>query len=160
MTPGDLSALIGAVSGITSLLTVVWMMAFRLSQISTRLDLLWKVYIEDSLIQQRRQGNLHHSSGFSNSQAWIESHKQQFSPEISRKLFSVAQKHKTLPSEECLAVDVLKILSWEGVLSRCRALEVPPSEYIVHAVAIIHEMHQALAAGPEAIAKLPYALEG
>ena len=58
------SAIVGAFTGILSLVGIIYMLGYKLSSIETRLTLIWSVYVEDALRHQVRRGNLHHSSPY------------------------------------------------------------------------------------------------
>jgi len=58
------SAVVGAITGILSLMGIIYMLGYKLSSIETKLTLLWSIFVEDSLRQQVRKGNLSHGSPY------------------------------------------------------------------------------------------------
>ena len=59
-----ISASVGALTGILSLLGIIYMLGYKFSRIETRLDLIWSIFVEDALRDQMRSGNLTHSSPY------------------------------------------------------------------------------------------------
>ena len=52
----DIVAVVGLIVGIVSLLTVIYTAAWKLSAISTKVDTLWEIFLEDSRSEVRRLG--------------------------------------------------------------------------------------------------------
>lgn len=51
----EIAALIGAISGLVSLIMIGYTLGVWRGTINTKVDTLWKIYVEDELVRQRAQ---------------------------------------------------------------------------------------------------------
>ena len=56
--------IIAWIPGILALVGVLYALVVRLTRIETRLDLIWKIFVEEGLRNQMQLGNLQHSSPY------------------------------------------------------------------------------------------------
>ena len=148
--------IVTAVPGVLSLLGFLWVTAFKLSALTTKVDTMWKVLILDVLQRQQAAGMIAHGSGWSNTEEYKATYKAKFSSERSTILFEIARSYKrTLPSEEELTLQVMKVTGWNRLNRWCEELGgMFLTTLLIHCVVTIREMHEAIQ--NDTVDDLPY----
>jgi hypothetical protein len=110
------SSVVGLITGVISLLGLIYVLGWRLGRISLKVDLLWKVYIEEALISlERSSDNLNSNNG------------EIFPEEMAIKIRDVLRKRgvkkkgfeeKIISVIERIRLEDLKALSGEGSTKR------------------------------------------
>ena len=139
----NLVQLLGGIAGVVSLLTIAYLVGFRFSKLETKVELLWKILIEDSLRQQLRQGYLSRGSPYAVTEKW----KEEISPLRDPKLVKEVRYHlkgKRLPEDDAkLVYLIIKVRGWETVFSRSQEVGMEVQQYLAHTVASMRsEFHQ------------------
>ena len=130
-----ISASVGALTGILSLLGIIYMLGYKFSRIETRLDLIWSIFVEDALRDQMRNGNLTHSSPY---QLRRDLKPTQFlSLSTARSLCSL--RHL---SDQKLALEILSYVGFEYISHWSMENEMTTQEYLAMCVGAVRTTDQ------------------
>ena len=128
------SAIIGAFTGILSLVGIIYMLGYKLSSIETRLNLIWSVFVEDALRQQVRRGNLSHSSPDTLSRSLTS---EQF---IGNDLVHQLSKKSHLADHQ-LALEIISTLGFDFISKYSMEHEMTTQEYVAMCVVSVRSLN-------------------
>tara|TARA_Y100000034_G_scaffold98937_1_gene121357 strand:- start:46 stop:450 length:405 start_codon:yes stop_codon:yes gene_type:complete len=126
-------AIIGALTGILSLLGIIYMLGYKLSSIDTKLSLLWKVFIEDNLRGQVQQGNLVHSSPYKLTRSLTSD---KF---LSKDVISVLRKKPQLTNDQ-LAIEIISKVGFDSISSLSMKYDMTTQEYVALCVGAVRSL--------------------
>ena len=138
-----LLSVVGASSGVLSLLAVLYAFGFKLGRLQTQVDLLWKIDVEDSLRRQRQAGYISAQS----EDALTERFFREKGDSVSELMTASCERMiaKKLPIDDGqLAITIQKALGWESVLNHSRILDLPIHDFLALAVTRVRMMQRAL----------------
>jgi len=128
----QLASIIGAVAGLFSFLAIVLTYVTKLSKMETKIDLIWKVFVEDALRSQVKTGILSHSSPYSLSIKFNQ-YRNLISSEILQKL-----KVKNISNDYQLMEEYIKCVGFEEISQQSRERDMSNQEYLAICVGVIH----------------------
>ena len=127
------SAIVGAFAGILSLVGIIYMLGYKLSNIETRLNLIWAVFVEDALRQQVRRGNLSHSSPYTLSRSLTS---EQF---IGNDLVNKLSKKSHLADHQ-LAFEIISMLGFDFISKSSMEHDMTTQEYVAMCVVSVRSL--------------------
>ena len=127
------SAIVGAFAGILSLVGIIYMLGYKLSNIETRLNLIWAVFVEDALRQQVRRGNLSHSSPYTLSRSLTSG---QF---IGDNLVNQLSKKSHLADHQ-LAFEIISMLGFDFISKSSMEHDMTTQEYVAMCVVSVRSL--------------------
>lgn len=127
------SAIIGAFTGILSLVGIIYMLGYKLSSIETRLTLIWSIFVEDSLRQQVRRGNLSHSSPYKL--------RSSFTPDqfISKDFISKLNAKSHLTDSQ-LAFEIVSVLGFDFISKSSMERDMSTQEYVAMCIGSVRSL--------------------
>jgi hypothetical protein len=127
------SAVVGALTGILSLVGIIYMLGYKFSRIETRLDLIWSIFVEDALRQQVRRGNLTHSSPYKlNRSLTSESF-------LNKDVISVLRKKPQLTNDQ-LAIEIISKVGFDSISSLSMKYDMTTQEYVALCVGAVRSL--------------------
>ena len=127
------SAIVGAFAGILSLVGIIYMLGYKLSNIETRLNLIWAVFVEDALRQQVRRGNLSHSSPYTLGRSLTS---EQF---IGDNLVNQLSKKSHLADHQ-LAFEIISMLGFDFISKSSLEYDMTTQEYVAMCVVSVRSL--------------------
>lgn len=128
------SAIVGASTGVLSLVGIIYMLGYKLSSIETRLTLIWSVFVEDALRQQVRRGNLSHSSPYTLSRSLTS---EQF---IGNNSVSQLSKKSHL-SDHQLALEIISVLGFDFISKSSMEHDMTTQEYVAMCIVSVRSLN-------------------
>ena len=127
------SAVVGALTGILSLVGIIYMLGYKFSRIETRLDLIWSIFVEDSLRQQVRRGNLTHSSPYKLNRSLTS---ESFLNESS--IFKLSNKSHL--NDQQLALEIISTVGFDAISQSSMENNMTTQEYIAVCVGAVRSL--------------------
>jgi len=128
----QVASVIGAVAGLSSFLGIVLAYVTKLSKMETKLDLIWKVFVEDALRAQVTTGILSHSSPYLLSSK-SDQYRDLIPPEILQKM-----KNKNTSNDYQLVEEYIKHVGFDEVSKRSSERGMSNQAYLAICVGIMH----------------------
>ena len=128
----QVASVIGAVAGLSSFVGIVLAYVTKLSKMETKLDLIWKVFVEDALRAQVTTGILSHSSPYSLSSK-SDQYRDLIPPEILQKM-----KNKNTSNDYQLVEEYIKHVGFDEVSKRSSERGMSNQKYLAICVGIMH----------------------
>jgi len=128
----QIASIIGAVAGLSSFLAIVLTYVTKLSKMETKIDLIWKVFVEDALRAQVKIGILSHSSPYT-----LSSSSAQYSDLVSSETLQKLQT-KNISSDYQLVEEYIKCVGFDEVFAKSRERHMSNQEYLAICVGAIH----------------------
>ena len=127
------SAVVGALTGILSLVGIIYMLGYKFSRIETRLDLIWSIFVEDALRQQVRRGNLTHSSPYKLNRSLTS---ESFLNESS--IFKLSNKSHL--NDQQLALEIVSTVGFDVISQSSMENKMTTQEYIAVCVGAVRSL--------------------
>ena len=128
----QIASVIGAVAGLSSFVGIVLAYVTKLSKMETKLDLIWKVFVEDALRAQVKTGILSHSSPYYLSTK-SDQYRDLVPPEILQKM-----KDKNTSNDYQLVEEYIKHVGFDEVSKRSSERGMSNQKYLAICVGIMH----------------------
>jgi len=125
-------SIVGAVAGLSSFLGILLTYVTKLSKMETKIDLIWKVFVEDALRAQVKTGILTHSSSYS-----LSSKSDQYRDIVSLEILQ-KMKDKNTSNDYQLVEEYIKYVGFDEISKRSREGNMSNQEYLAICVGVIH----------------------
>jgi len=128
----QVTSIVGAFAGLCSFVGIILTYVTKLSKMETKIDLIWKVFVEDGLRYQVKIGTLHHSSPYSLSD--------RFSKHIdlvSAQTVAYLQG-KNIVDPYLLVEEYIRYVGFTAVLEESRKRDLTTQEYLALCVGAIN----------------------
>jgi len=132
---------IGAVAGVGALGTIIWALAFRFSALSVKVDLMWKVVVEDALSRERDRGVLSHGSDYGVNSGWL-CRKAEACDRSMVPIFAQIASRTSGQSRGDIALAILSEVGPEEVAEQARHYELNSSGYLAVTAVMVEEINQ------------------
>ena len=109
------------------------MLGYKLSSIETRLTLIWSIFVEDSLRQQVRRGNLSHSSPYTLSRSLT-------SEQFIGDNFVHRLSKKSHLSDHRLALEIISTLGFDFISKSSMEHDMTTQEYVAMCVVAVRSL--------------------
>ena len=141
----EIGAIVGSITGVVSLLCVIYGFGFKFGKMETKLDLLWSIDVEDALRRQRVSGLVQKQSPYALTTQAREKLESTRSQEVQKKVQAFIDRilprlNHRLVSDSELAVIIVKHMGHNLVRKRCEELDWPISEYLATLITAIREV--------------------
>ena len=127
------SAVVGALTGILSLVGIIYMLGYKFSRIETRLDLIWSIFVEDALRQQVRRGNLTHSSPYKLNRSLT-------SESFLNKSSMSKLSNKSHLNDQQLALEIVSTVGFDVISQSSMENKMTTQEYIAVCVGAVRSL--------------------
>jgi len=132
----QVASIVGAVAGLSSFLGIILTYVVKLSKMETKIDLIWKVFVEDALRAQVKTGILSHDSAYSLST--VPAMKSgQYRDLISSKILKKIRSKNT-SNDYQLAEEYIKYVGFDEISKLSRERDMSNQEYIAICIGVMH----------------------
>ena len=139
LATGDI---IGSLALALNLFTLLFIFGFWKGKVDTRLDLLWKLSVENVLFQQTQKGFIAPGSDFRPTEALKKIVQEKGKPEIMELLRGLALRSHQWDDTR-LFQEVAQEIGMERITQRCRELNMTPFEFLGNSIALVREYQNA-----------------
>ena len=135
----NITALIGAVSGIVSLMGILYLAGFKWGKLETQVNLMWKINVEDALREQRKLGFVSAQSPWQPTEKFWELHKDKMEKATLDKFRVIALTSKSKTPDE-IVKQIVKALGWMKINERSMQMDITIKQFLANAVAVINSL--------------------
>ena len=128
----QVTSIVGAVAGLCSFLGIILAYVTKLSKMETKIDLIWKVFVEDALRSQVKIGTLQHSSPYS-----LAPKSGRFMDLVSANTVSYL-KSKNISDTHSLVEEYIRYVGFTTVLEESSKRDLTTQEYLALCVGVIN----------------------
>lgn len=128
----QVTSIVGAFAGLCSFVGIILTYVTKLSKMETKIDLIWKVFVEDALRSQVKIGTLHHSSPYS-----LSDNSSKYLDLVSAQTVAYLQS-KRIPDTHLLVEEYIKYVGFTAVLEDSREMDLTTQEYLAICVGVIN----------------------
>ena len=136
-----LVAVVGLSVSFVSLGRVVWIHGGQMAKLETKVDLLWKVVVEDALRKAAGDGLLRQSEPEVNDSVFAQMAKSADTL-VTRTIWSLASGDSLPKNDVELIVHFISVVSWEKVIERSSHYELYVQDYLALCLAAIRQAHR------------------
>ena len=135
--------LIGGITGIISILATAYAFGVRMSAINVKVDLLWKMLVEDSLRNQRGMGNDARGSDWKLTEKFLVESKSVADKKLLERIEEWVRLKSPLPTNDGdLAIKLALFLQWPTLVERSEKFKVTVQEYLALLTARVRGMEK------------------
>ena len=125
MMTAEIISIIGATSGVVAVAGMIYGFGVKFSKIETKVNLIWSVFIEDSLRNQVKSGMLIHHSPYQRTPSAVAKYGEIVPPDILLRL-----RKREFKNDELLSSALIKAMGYEVIRERSRDLDITVHDFI------------------------------
>ena len=130
MSPEFLS-IVGASTGILAIAAIIYGFGVKFSRLETKVNLIWSVFVEDSLRNQVKTGMLEHHSPYQRT------HQSMHLGELVPQHIVDKLRRKTYKTDDLLTTAIIKEMGLNTILEDSRRLDISVHEFLALGVGTV-----------------------